>query len=96
MKKIMKVVAALAVAAVAMTSVVSCSKKGNAKASAASGEKHDKFGFTCMDQSNPFFVLIEKTIREEVEARGDKLISVDPANNVTRQIQQVRRGYGSG
>ncbi len=89
MKKIMKVVAALAVAAVAMTSVVSCSKKGNAKASAASGEKHYKFGFTCMDQSNPFFVLIEKTIREEVEARGDKLISVDPANNVTRQIQQV-------
>ena len=55
----------------------------------ADGKKHYKFGFTCMDQSNPFFVLIEKTIREEVEARGDKLVSVDPANNVTRQIQQV-------
>ena len=55
----------------------------------ADGKKHYKFGFTCMDQSNPFFVLIEKTIRQEVEARGDQLISVDPANNVTRQIQQV-------
>ncbi|MFA6856543.1 MAG: sugar ABC transporter substrate-binding protein [Treponema sp.] len=55
----------------------------------AAPKKHYKFGFTCMDQSNPFFVQIEKTIREEVEARGDQLISVDPANNVTRQIQQV-------
>lgn len=55
----------------------------------AAPTKHYKFGFTCMDQSNPFFVLIEKTIRQEVEARGDQLISVDPANNVTRQIQQV-------
>ena len=63
---------------------------GGAKDSGKSdGTKHYKFGFTCMDQSNPFFVLIEKTIRQEVEARGDQLISVDPANNVTRQIQQV-------
>ncbi|MFA6845162.1 MAG: sugar ABC transporter substrate-binding protein [Sphaerochaetaceae bacterium] len=52
-------------------------------------KKGYKFGFTCMDQSNPFFVLIEKTIRDKVEANGDKLISVDPANNVTLQIQQV-------
>lgn len=48
-----------------------------------------KFGFTCMDQSNPFFVLIEKTIREKVEANGDTLVSVDPGNDVTRQIQQI-------
>ncbi len=48
-----------------------------------------KYGFTCMDQSNPFFVLIEQTIRDEVEKRGDTLISVDPANDVTRQIQQI-------
>ncbi len=48
-----------------------------------------KYGFTCMDQSNPFFVLIEQTIRDEVEQRGDTLISVDPANDVTRQVQQI-------
>ena len=90
MKKIVKAAAILA-AAVSLVCMVSCNGGGKkAKAgSDASGEKHYKFGFTCMDQSNPFFVLIEKTIREEVEARGDKLISVDPANNVTRQIQQV-------
>lgn len=62
---------------------------GQEKAPATNGAKHYKFGFTCMDQSNPFFVLIEKTIRDRVEANGDTLISVDPANDVTRQLQQV-------
>ncbi|MCI6660393.1 MAG: sugar ABC transporter substrate-binding protein [Peptoniphilaceae bacterium] len=47
------------------------------------------FGFTSMDNSNPFFVTIEKTIREKVEANGDKLVSVDPANDVSRQITQI-------
>lgn len=47
------------------------------------------FGYTCMDGTNPFFVILEKTIRDEVEARGDKLISTDPANDVTLQITQI-------
>lgn len=47
------------------------------------------FGYTCMDGTNPFFVILEKTIREEVEKRGDKLISTDPANDVTLQITQI-------
>jgi len=47
------------------------------------------FGYTCMDGTNPFFVILEDTIRKEVEARGDKLISTDPANDVTRQITQI-------
>ena len=81
-----KVISAVLVTVMVAASVFA----GGAKESkSADGQKHYKFGFTCMDQSNPFFVLIEKTIREEVEARGDKLVSVDPANNVTRQIQQV-------
>lgn len=88
MKKIINTLAALTMAALAATSFTACNGKSAAK-NTAGVEKHYKFGFTCMDQSNPFFVLIEKTIREEVEARGDKLVSVDPANNVTRQIQQV-------
>ncbi len=48
-----------------------------------------KFGYTCMDGSNPFFVIIEKTMREMVEAKGDQLIATDPANEVQRQINQV-------
>ncbi len=48
-----------------------------------------KFGYTCMDGTNPFFVALEKTIRDEVEKNGDQLISVDPANDVSLQIQQI-------
>lgn len=52
-------------------------------------EKSYTFGYTCMDGTNPFFVTLEDTIREEVEKNGDKLVSVDPANDVTLQIQQI-------
>lgn len=58
----------------------------------AAGERPEggyKFGYTCMDGSNPFFVVLEETIREEVEANGDTLVSFDPANDVTRQISGV-------
>lgn len=47
------------------------------------------FGFTSMDNSNPFFVTIEDAIRKAVEANGDKLVSVDPANDVNLQITQI-------
>lgn len=47
------------------------------------------FGYTCMDGTNPFFVILEATIREQVEAKGDKLISTDPANDVSLQITQI-------
>lgn len=48
-----------------------------------------KFGFTSMDNSNPFFVTIEDEIRKKVEENGDTLVSVDPANDVTKQITQI-------
>lgn len=56
----------------------------------SNGEKKKyKFGYTAMDGTNPFFVTIEKRMRELVEANGDELIAVDPANDVTLQITQV-------
>ena len=48
-----------------------------------------KIGYTCMDGTNPFFVTIEEKARELVEANGDELIAVDPANDVTLQITQI-------
>lgn len=47
------------------------------------------FGYTCMDGTNPFFVALEGAIREEVEAHGDTLVSVDPGNDSNTQIDQV-------
>ena len=80
-----KLLCVLLIVALALTSVFA-QGSNEAKTEAKSGYK---FGFTCMDQSNPFFVLIEQTVRDAVEKNGDKLISVDPANDVTRQIQQI-------
>lgn len=48
-----------------------------------------KFGYTCMDGSNPFFVILESTMREAVEAQGDQLISTNPAGDASLQITQI-------
>jgi ribose transport system substrate-binding protein len=53
------------------------------------GKKPRTFGFTSMRISNPFFAVIESTIREEVEKKGDKLITVDPAMDPQKQISQI-------
>jgi ribose transport system substrate-binding protein len=52
-------------------------------------KKQRTFGFTSMRISNPFFAIIEKTIREEVEKNGDKLITVDPDMDSQIQISQI-------
>ena len=42
-----------------------------------------------MDGTNPFFVALEGSIREVVEANGDELISLDPQNSNETQIAQI-------
>ncbi len=67
-------------------------KEAVASATEALGQRPEggyKFGYTCMDGTNPFFVILEKTIKAEVEKNGDTLISTDPANNVSLQITQI-------
>ena len=96
MKK--KVLSVLLCAAMVGTMLLGCSNgepaednTADTNAEGTDGEKEGglKFGYTCMDGTNPFFVTLEKTIREEVEKNGDELISVDPANDVSLQIQQI-------
>jgi ribose transport system substrate-binding protein len=38
---------------------------------------------------NPFFAVIEQTIREEVEKNGDRLITLDPDADPIKQISQI-------
>lgn len=57
-------------------------------APAASGDGRT-IGYTCMDGTNPFFVALEGAIREVVEANGDTLVSMDPANDSNTQIDQI-------
>lgn len=59
---------------------------------AAGGKEADSgytFGYTCMTMNNPFFIILEQSIRDKVEANGDKLITMDPAMDVAKQINQI-------
>lgn len=57
---------------------------------AAQKEHSRKFGATYMTMNNPFYEIIDDEMRNELEARGDRLITRDPALNVEKQIQQVQ------
>jgi ribose transport system substrate-binding protein len=52
-------------------------------------KKPRTFGFTCKQLNNPFFAILEETIREEVEKNGDRLITVDPARDPVKQLIQI-------
>ena len=56
---------------------------------ATAADKKFTFGYTCMQLSNPFFTILEKTIRDDVEANGDTLITTDPAMDPVKQINQI-------
>jgi ribose transport system substrate-binding protein len=47
------------------------------------------FGYVPTNMNNPFFHTIEVALREQIEARGDKMITVDPQNDPQKQINQV-------
>jgi ribose transport system substrate-binding protein len=71
------------------------------KGSESSGDKTSKdgqlvFGYTSMTQNNPFFIVLEKSIREEVEKNGDKLITMNPAMDVSLQINQIEDMIAQG
>jgi ribose transport system substrate-binding protein len=79
---ILKKVMAITMALVLVTGVVFA-------AGSTKDKKAYKFGYTCMTMNNPFFIALEKSIREKVEANGDKLITTDPAMDVSKQINQI-------
>jgi ribose transport system substrate-binding protein len=51
--------------------------------------KHLKFGATYMTMNNPFFGALNDGIKAVVEAKGDKLITLDPALDQAKQIAQI-------
>lgn len=85
----------LAVGLVACGESDSPSENGNNTGNEASNEvKKDSdeqlvFGYTCMTMNNPFFQVLEESIRTKVEANGDKMITMDPQLDVALQINQI-------
>lgn len=70
-------------------------KSGAAEDSEDKGGGH-KYGFTCMTMNNPFFTTIEGSIRKEVEANGDELITLDTKQDIATQIQQIEDMINQG
>ena len=54
------------------------------------------FGFTSMDNSNPFFTSILAAVQEKVEANGDKLIIVDAAQDQQKQNDGITQMIEEG
>jgi ribose transport system substrate-binding protein len=52
-------------------------------------KKAKTFGYTCMQLGNPFFTILEETIRGEVEKNGDRLITLDPDLDSEKQLSQI-------
>ena len=47
------------------------------------------FGATYMTLNNPYFEVINNRIKEEVEANGDTLLTLDPALDTDKQNEQI-------
>ena len=48
------------------------------------------FGVTYMTMNNPFYEVINSEIQKEVELRQDRLITLDPAMDIDKQIEQIQ------
>jgi len=55
-----------------------------------------RFGATYMTMNNPFYEIIDDEIRSVLEARGDVLITRDPALDVDKQMAQVQEMIDRG
>ena len=48
------------------------------------------FGATYMTMNNPFYEVIDEELRNQVEAGGDVMITMDPQLSIERQIEQIK------
>ncbi|MER2106147.1 MAG: sugar ABC transporter substrate-binding protein [Solibacillus sp.] len=76
--------------------LVACNSSSESGGSSSSDGDQIVFGYTSMTQNNPFFQVLEESIREKVEANGDKLITTNPAMDVALQINQIEDMIAQG
>jgi ribose transport system substrate-binding protein len=92
-----KISIGLLTSALLVSSLAGCSSKSANTASTSSSSapaattttKHYKFGATYMTMNNPFFVALNDGIKKAVEAKGDSLVTLDPALDQNKQISQI-------
>ena len=76
--------------------LVACNKEDAKEPGEKKSDDQLVFGYTSMTQNNPFFIALEKSVREKVEANGDKLITTNPAMDVALQINQIEDMIAQG
>lgn len=89
MKKTRKILGLVLSLSLIVGLFVGCGSSSSGSSESSSTKKKHKFGYTCMTMNNPFFQVLEKSIRAEVEKNGDQLITMDPAMDVSKQIDQI-------
>ncbi|AWI05342.1 sugar ABC transporter substrate-binding protein [Clostridium drakei] len=89
MKKTRKILGLVLSLSLVVGLFVGCGSSSSGSSQSSSTKKKHKFGYTCMTMNNPFFQVLEKSIRAEVEKNGDQLITMDPAMDVSKQIDQI-------
>ena len=50
---------------------------------------HKVFGVTYMTMNNPFYEIINNELEKVIDQNGDRLITLDPALDVTKQNEQI-------
>ena len=68
---------------------VGCSSSNSSTTKPASAQKGRLFGVTFQTMNNPFFVELDKGLREVVEARGDRLVTLDAQWNSLKQKNDI-------
>ena len=100
MKKMLKKMAILVAVLLLVMSVAACGNGGQPAAPAApaapvapapaeDGQQTFHFGYTSMTQFNPFFVILEQSMREVIEAAGHTMTTLNPAMDQELQINQI-------
>lgn len=84
-----RIVSILLTALLCLGLLAGCSSNKPSTTKAPEAGKKYKFGYTCMTMNNPFFITLEKSIREAVEKDGGTLITLDPQLDTQKQIAQV-------
>ncbi|MGO5051294.1 sugar ABC transporter substrate-binding protein [Lachnospiraceae bacterium LCP25S3_G4] len=100
-KKVMSLLLVLVMGILMMTG---CKKNvGTPEDNAASGESEEDeatptftFGYTCSTMDNPYYITLEAAIREQVENKGNSLISMNPGLDAQVQINQIKEMIDQG
>ena len=109
-KKMLRVLAIMLVCIFALSALTACKKQaGKPVDNAITEDTEDDeesedtdetqsyvFGFSAIDMENPYFITLEKAIKEVLDEKEYRMISKDPASDAELQVQQIQEMIEEG